>query len=140
MSDSNQERFELLYRQHFRAVLRYALARLEPERAKDVAAETFLIAWRRIEDVPGEPTAWFFGVTRKVIADQLRADGRRDALTARLAVARGRDDGPADPADQVAQRDSALAAVARLGELDREVLSSSPGTAFPRGWPPRYSG
>jgi RNA polymerase sigma-70 factor (ECF subfamily) len=120
--DSNQERFELLYRQHFRAVLRYALARLEPERAKDVTAETFLIAWRRLGDVPSEPAAWLFGVARKVIASQLRADNRRDALTARLAVARFRDDGPADPADQVAQRDSALAALARLGESDREVL------------------
>jgi DNA-directed RNA polymerase specialized sigma24 family protein len=37
-------RFEELYRRHFRAVLRYALARVEPESAKDVAAETFLIA------------------------------------------------------------------------------------------------
>jgi RNA polymerase sigma-70 factor (ECF subfamily) len=122
VSDRNQERFELLYRQHFRAVLRYALARLEPERAKDVTAETFLIAWRRLEDIPGEPAAWLFGVARKVISGELRADGRRDALTARLAAARGPDGGPADPADQVAQRDSALAALARLGEFDREVL------------------
>lgn len=117
-----QERFEVLYHQHFRAVLRYALARVEPERAKDVAAETFLIAWRRIGDVPGEPAAWLFAVARRVIAGQLRADARREALTARLAVVGGRDTGPPDPADQIAQRDSALAALARLGEVDREVL------------------
>jgi RNA polymerase sigma factor (sigma-70 family) len=122
VSDSNQERFELLYRKHFRAVLRYGLARLDPERAKDVVAETFLIAWRRLDDVPSEPAAWLYGVARKVISGELRAEGRREALTARLAVARDREDGPADPADQIAQRDLALVALARLGELDREVL------------------
>lgn len=46
VTDDATRRFEMLYRQHFRAVLRYALARLEPESAKDVTAETFLIAWR----------------------------------------------------------------------------------------------
>jgi RNA polymerase sigma-70 factor (ECF subfamily) len=56
-----------------------------PERAKDVAAETFLIAWRRLEDVPREPAPWLLGVARKVIAGQLRTDARRDALAARLA-------------------------------------------------------
>ncbi len=121
MSDSNQERFELLYRQHFRAILRYGLARLEPERAKDVAAETFLIAWRRLDDVPA-PAAWLYGVARKVISGELRADGRREALTARLAVARDLEGGPADPADQIVQRAWALAALARLGEFDREIL------------------
>ena len=46
MADDEAERFEALYRQHFRGVLGYSLARLEPERAKDAAAETFLVAWR----------------------------------------------------------------------------------------------
>jgi RNA polymerase sigma factor (sigma-70 family) len=120
VADDNRERFELLYHQNFRAVLRYALARLDPERARDVTAETFLIAWRRIGDVPAEPTAWLYGVARKVIAGQLRTDARRDALRDRLVL--GGSNTAADPADQVAQRDSALGAVARLGELDREVL------------------
>jgi RNA polymerase sigma-70 factor, ECF subfamily len=124
VADGDQERFERLYRQHFRAVLRYALARLEPERAKDAAAETFLIAWRRLDDVPAEPAAWLFGVARKVVAGQVRGDTRRAALTAQLDGAARQQAGTAwpDPADQVAQRDSALAALARLGEADREVL------------------
>jgi hypothetical protein len=36
----------------------------------DVTAETFLIAWRRLDDVPADPAAWLFGVARKVIAGQ----------------------------------------------------------------------
>jgi RNA polymerase sigma-70 factor (ECF subfamily) len=117
--DHEQRRFELLYRQHFRTVLRYALARAEPERAKDAVADTFLIAWRRLDDVPSDPAAWLLGVARKVLADQFRADTRRDALAARLAAAWAQ---AAGPADQVAWREAALAALARLGEPDREVL------------------
>ena len=117
-----KERFELLYRQHFRAVLRYVLGRLEPGRAQDVAAETFLIAWRRLDDVPSEPAAWLFGVARKVIADQLRAEGRRSSLALRVAISHSRYDGPADPAELLADRDCALTALARLGEFDRELL------------------
>lgn len=122
MADDEAERFELLYRQHFRGVLGYALARLEPERAKDAAAETFLVAWRRLSDVPAEPAAWLFGVARKVVAEQLRADSRRDALAERLAFS-WEHSHPADPADQVTQRDAALAALARLSERDRETLT-----------------
>ena len=124
MADDDAERFEALYRQHFRGVLGYALARLEPERAKDAAAETFLVAWRRLGEVPAEPAGWLFGVARKVVAQQLRAGSRRDALAMRLAAVGYRESGhPADPADEVAQRESALAALARLGERDREVLT-----------------
>jgi RNA polymerase sigma-70 factor (ECF subfamily) len=122
--DDEAERFETLYREHFRGVLGYALARLEPERAKDAAAETFLVAWRRLRDVPSDPAPWLFGVARKVVAEQLRADSRRAALTERLASPGWRQPQHlADPADQVAQRDAALAALARLSDNDREALT-----------------
>ena len=125
MAEDEAERFEALYREYFRGVLGYALARLEPERAKDAAAETFLVAWRRLNDVPAEPAAWLFGVARKVVADQVRADSRRAALAVRLASPGWQNlpVHPADPADQVAQRDAALAALARLSERDREALT-----------------
>jgi RNA polymerase sigma-70 factor, ECF subfamily len=125
VAEHDVERFEALYREHFRGVLGYALARLEPERAKDAAAETFMVAWRRLNEVPAEPAAWLFGVARKVVAEQFRADSRRAALAERLASPgwQQRPAHPADPADQVAQRDAALAALARLSEPDREVLT-----------------
>ena len=124
MADDDTERFEALYRQHFRGVLGYALARLEPERAKDAAAETFLVLWRRLGEVPAEPAGWVFGVARRVVAQQLRADSRRDALVMRLAAPAHRESRQAaDPADEVAQRESALAALALLGDRDREILT-----------------
>src|SRR3954453_23562581 len=80
----DRERFERIYRENFRAVLRFAALRIDPERAKDVAAETFLVAWRRLDDVPAEPRAWLLGVARKVIAGQFRSQTRRNALATRL--------------------------------------------------------
>jgi len=117
----DRERFERLYRDNFRAVLRFAAGRIDPERAKDVAADTFLVAWRRLDDVPAEPRPWLFGVARRVIAGQFRSQTRREALATRLRVAHGGDAGP-DPAAALADRDAALAAFAALGERDREVL------------------
>jgi RNA polymerase sigma-70 factor, ECF subfamily len=122
-ANGDGERFELLYRQYFRAVLAYALARLDPELARDVAAETFLVAWRRLSDVPDDPLPWLYGVARKVTAGQLRGDGRRQALRARI-VARDSTPGlPADPADVIARREAALAALDTLSDADREVLT-----------------
>lgn len=118
----DRERFERLYRENFRAVLRFALARIDPERAKDVAAETFLVAWRRLDDVPAEPRLWLLGVARRVIAGQFRSEARRQALALRLRAARGSDATEADLSGPLAERDQVLAAFAALGERDREVL------------------
>jgi len=119
MADDS-ERFERIYREHFRAVLRFAAARIDPERAKDVAAETFLVAWRRLDDVPAEPRAWLLGVARKAIAGQFRSETRRDALAVRLRGAEGAES--TDPPELLADRDEVLAAFAALRERDREVL------------------
>src|SRR5690242_8010056 len=116
----DRERFERLYRENFRAVLRFAATRIDPERAKDVVAETFLVAWRRLDEVPDEPLPWLLGVARRVIAGQFRSQTRREALASRLR-AQDEDAAP-DPASALADRDEALAAFATLGERDREVL------------------
>jgi RNA polymerase sigma-70 factor (ECF subfamily) len=116
----DRERFERIYRENFRAVLRFAALRIDPERAKDVAADTFLVAWRRLDDVPSEPRAWLLGVARKVISGQYRTETRREALAARLQGEP--QDHSVDLAGSVAERDAVLAAFAALRERDREVL------------------
>ncbi len=117
----DQDRFERIYRENFRVVLRFALGRIDPERAKDVAAETFLVAWRRLDDVPAEPRPWLLGVARRVMADQFRSETRRHALAVRLEAEHS---GAVDPdlAGGLGDRDGVLAAFAVLSERDREVL------------------
>jgi RNA polymerase sigma-70 factor (ECF subfamily) len=130
MTADDEQQFMTVYNHHFRAVLRYALARVSPEQAKDVAAETFLIAWRRLNELPAEPAAWLFGVARKVIAGQLRTDARQGALKSRLALISGPLGEPADPAEQATERDAARLALARLPEQDREVLMMAAWDGF----------
>jgi DNA-directed RNA polymerase specialized sigma24 family protein len=45
------DRFKAVYDQHYPAVLRYAARRVGAEAARDIAAETFLTAWRRLDRV-----------------------------------------------------------------------------------------
>jgi hypothetical protein len=55
-----------LYDRHGRDVLAYALRRASPDDAADAVADTFLVAWRRLAEVPAEPEArlWLYGVAR----------------------------------------------------------------------------
>ncbi len=118
-----QIRFGQLYRDQGRAILAYALRRVEgPEDAADVVAETFLVAWRRLDEVPNDARArlWLFGVARRVIANRHRAERRRTRLGERLAEALRTDlsTQPA-PAGEAAEL---LRAMAGLGDDDRELL------------------
>ena len=81
------ERFSDLYRGCYEAVLRYALRRTDPETALDVAAETFLIAWRRLNALPADGDLvmpWLYGVARRVLANAGRSKRRADNVTTRL--------------------------------------------------------
>ncbi len=122
MTDQDRAHFEALYRQHVRFVLRYALARVDREQAKDVTAEVFLVAWRRLAEVPSDPAPWLFGVARKVIATQMRSAARRKALGMRLELVRDRQSRASDVAEQIAEADAVRTAFAHLRENDREVL------------------
>jgi putative ABC transport system permease protein len=59
--DPEHDRFKAMYDQHYPAVLRYASRRVGAEAARDIAAETFLTAWRRLDRVPpGQPLPWLY--------------------------------------------------------------------------------
>ncbi|MEV4349707.1 RNA polymerase sigma factor [Actinoplanes sp. NPDC049596] len=121
----HEERFRRVYRAHFDALLAYALRRVEqPPDAADVVAETFLVAWRRAGEMPGddETRLWLYGVARRVLANHHRGGVRRarlgDRLRQRLTPAVA-----GDPGAEVPERLAVRAALARLGPVDREVLT-----------------
>jgi DNA-directed RNA polymerase specialized sigma24 family protein len=117
-SDGRHERFQRLYEEHGEAVLRYARRRTTPDAAEDALAETFVVAWRRLERVPAEPRGWLIAVARRVLANQRRGDTRRRALVAKLALV------PVRCAPDEPPGGSALAAaLATLTEGDREILA-----------------
>jgi RNA polymerase sigma-70 factor (ECF subfamily) len=110
-----EERFEALYRSYAGEVLAYCRRR-SPGAAEDVLAETFLVVWRRLADVPGEPLPWLFGVARRVLSNQRRASGRREALRERL----GNDEHVRD--QDAGEPGRLIEALQVLPERDREAL------------------
>jgi RNA polymerase sigma-70 factor, ECF subfamily len=109
-----RERFEVMFRARHDAMLAFALRRAQPDDARDVVAETFLVAWRRFRDLPVDAELpWLYGIARRVLANQRRGARRRAALTTRLA----------EPPIFRAPSDGALAeALVMLADRDREAL------------------
>ncbi|WP_168221175.1 RNA polymerase sigma factor [Actinomadura sp. WMMA1423] len=121
MPDPDGE-FTRLWDAHYDDVLRYAARRTDHDTARDIAAETFLVAWRRRDDIPPDrPFPWLLNVARNVLANEMRSRRRRTRLWNRL-----RGDGPhapaADEASGLAEGGRITAALGRLPARDREVL------------------
>jgi RNA polymerase sigma-70 factor, ECF subfamily len=91
MMDSGERgrAFDALFAAHYRDVLEYVLRRASLASAEDVLGETFLIAWRRMDQLPDDPLPWLFGVARRVLANQRRGDHRQAALMGRLRAVSG---------------------------------------------------
>ncbi len=117
--------FRSLYDRHYDAIHSYFLRRSGVATAQDLTAEVFLVAWRRIDDVPrGEETLlWLYGVAANVAAHQRRSIARGARLDTRLrSVPLNRADEPEPLVVRRAEYDSVLAATARLRPADQEIL------------------
>ena len=111
--------FDALFTAYRSRVLAYALRRsAEPGDAEDVVAETFAVAWRKLDAIPDDPLPWLYAVARRVLANQRRGSGRRERLLSRLRVT-----DVATPWQLGEDRDGPVfAALATLSPADQEVL------------------
>ncbi|MFG1612822.1 RNA polymerase sigma factor [Nonomuraea wenchangensis] len=128
MDDDRKIRFEAVYRQTYDRILGYAVRRCDsPEDAADVVAETFAIAWRRVDALPpgDEARLWLYGVARNVLANHRRGEHRRYAhlvaFDAGLADLYARAHSPAH--DPPADLEAVVQALAVLSDDDRELIS-----------------
>ena len=113
------ERFERLWSEHSAAVLRYALRRVPPSQVDDVVAETFVVVWRRLAEVPEPALPWLLGVARGVAANHVRSQNRQAALAVRIA---------SQPTWETTTTSSeaadlVVAALDQLSDVDRELLT-----------------
>lgn len=112
--------FDALFREHVAGIGSYCRWRsLSIADAEDAVAEVFLVAWRRLDDVPTgyDARLWLYGTARRVLANQARANFRRGKLTAKLSA----QPEPVETADDpLAAR--VLEALSALAVADREIL------------------
>lgn len=122
--DDPEAQFTALYDRYYRRVLGYALLRAERDVAEDVASETFVVAWRRFDDLPDPPLPWLLGVARNMLAKQRDSRHRNRVLVERIATLSTAQDHVAwDVAEHVVDRAHALAALESLPEQDVEAMA-----------------
>jgi RNA polymerase sigma factor (sigma-70 family) len=112
-------RFRTVFEATYGSVRRYVHHRgVTGGWADDVVAETFLIAWRRLDDVPvDDPLPWLLAVARNVWLNQRRSDRRYAALVRRLPVPR-----PSPPPREPDEGSVVRHALAALDPGDQEIL------------------
>jgi RNA polymerase sigma-70 factor, ECF subfamily len=116
MSDV-ETRFSEIYESLYGRVHTYARRRVGPEAADEIAAETFLVAWRRFEVLPREPLPWLYGVARNLVLQHRGSHARQEAARGALVLER--------PLSELGEVDDAELWIAweRLSDADREVLA-----------------
>lgn len=80
-------RFERIAELHGDRLMGYLLRRVTTDDAPDVAAQTLLVAWRRVHVMPTEDEQalwWLLAIARRTVANHRRGLVRKDALADRL--------------------------------------------------------
>lgn len=124
VKEPNEDRFRACYAAHVRPLLGYALRRSSSaEVAADAVADTMLVAWRRIDEMPPEPETrlWLYGVARRVLANARRSERRQDRLAERLRLQLSTTVAQIEPSETSIVAD-VRAALHALSDIEREVL------------------
>jgi len=113
--ERRRARFDDLYRELAPQVIGYCRRRTDPEEAREVLAETFVIAWRKLEAIPVEaPLPWLLSTARKVMANRRRLQ-RADPVSIEPRAP--------DHASDVAASLDLQAAFRRLSAEDRDTIA-----------------
>lgn len=119
--DQRESVFNALFDAHYAAVRAYAWRR-DTACADDIVAETFLVAWRRLEDVPCDAALpWLLAVARNTHLNSRRGEHRRRRREASVAGLTDASEVPHDASDG-GDGGRALRLLNRLSESDQEVL------------------
>ena len=83
---ASDARFVDVYNRYYKHVYVYCRRRTTADRVDDVVAETFLAAWRKIDQLPTENQTlpWLYGVAYRVISKEWRTGSRWHRLNQKL--------------------------------------------------------
>ena len=122
---ADEARFADIYRRHARSIQAYCARRTAGSHVADAVADTFLVAWRKIDQVPNGEAAlpWLYGVAYKVLSHQWRHRARSRRLVEKLrGLAHVEALGPEVLLVRSEEYRAVLAASARLRPIDQEIL------------------
>ncbi|MCW2814478.1 MAG: Sigma-70, region 4 type 2 [Nocardioides sp.] len=122
-SQARRDRFEDVAAVVVEPVRRYLARRTDAATAEDVLADTLLVCWRRIDEVPHEPLPWVYGVARLSLANADRGSRRQRRVAGRIASLdppAASTPGPGD--DGSTTSETVTDALAALPERDAELL------------------
>jgi RNA polymerase sigma-70 factor, ECF subfamily len=120
VTDVRQQLFEQIAAEVADPIRRYALRRTDPDTADDVLADTLLVVWRRLDDVPPDGRLpWCYAVAAKSLANINRSARRQRNLAQRIVQL----DPPSDSVEAAELPDPEVhRALATLRPDDREIL------------------
>jgi len=122
---SGETQFADLYSRYYRQVYAYCHRRTTSEHAEDAVAETFLVAWRRINELPqgDQALAWLYRVAYRTLGHQWRGLSRRGRLNKKLSsVGVETVNPPEDDFLVRSERSQVREATSRLKPAEIEVL------------------
>lgn len=120
--------FEAVFDAHFEEIRRYIGRRLDLDVAEDLAAETFLIAFRqrdRFDATMGGIRPWLYGIATNLIGRHRRSEVRRYRAMARMGPPpdeEGPDQRIVDRLSASVTIDRLAGALARLSQGERDVV------------------
>ena len=114
-----EEAFKALFVEHYVPVLRYAERRVwEQEIAEDITADTFELAWARLQIGQDIDRPWLFRTASFKLRDHVKRNTRKRAAEAALERLLDEPEERMGTLDQLAVR----SAVRSLSEREREVV------------------
>jgi RNA polymerase sigma-70 factor (ECF subfamily) len=123
---SSEAFFRRVFHANYRSVLAYAVRRTTQRAdAEDAASDAFVVAWRRIDEVPQderEQRVWLYAVTRRTLANHRRGNKRAERLPERLVSLTG--DAPSADVgiEDAVDVQLGLWALRQLSEEDQELV------------------
>lgn len=115
-----------MFERHHEQVYAYFRRRIDPEDARDCTAETFVVAWRKVGDIPeGGELHWLYKVARNVLRNAYRTKRRSRHVLGDVADHPDAADSPDTVLVRNEEAEEVLEALHRLRRGDQEILMLS---------------
>lgn len=120
--DPREARFEALVDEVMEPVRRYLTRRApHPLSTDDVLADTLLVCWRRLDEVPDPALPWVYGVARHCLANAERGARRQRRLLAKVSVLDPPPETVPEPAEDP-RAEAVRTAITQLRPVEAELI------------------